>query len=89
VDLIVRKKDLPKFTGLQRSAIDALITKGEFPAPIPLGERSVGWLASEVEDWQAKRIAARDTGTAAKRSGLAGTAALLHQQRLSRETDND
>jgi prophage regulatory protein len=57
---IIRKKELPKFTGLQRTAIDDLIRVGSFPKPIPLGERSVGWLESEVLEWQASRIAKRD-----------------------------
>lgn len=43
---IVRKKELPKFTGLQRTTIDELIKVGSFPKPIPLGKRSVGWLES-------------------------------------------
>jgi prophage regulatory protein len=57
---IIRKKELPKFTGLQRTAIDNLIRIGSFPRPIPLGKRSVGWLESEVLAWQEERIALRD-----------------------------
>jgi prophage regulatory protein len=57
---IVRKKELPRFTGLQRTAIDDLIRVGSFPKPIPLGKRSVGWLESELLDWQRARVAERD-----------------------------
>jgi prophage regulatory protein len=57
---IIRKKDLPKFTGLQRTTIDDLIRIGSFPKPIPLGKRSVGWLESELLDWQRARVAERD-----------------------------
>jgi len=57
---IVRKKELPKFTGLQRTTIDDLIRVGNFPKPIPLGKRSVGWLESELLDWQRARVAERD-----------------------------
>jgi prophage regulatory protein len=57
---IVRKKELPKFTGLQRTTIDDLIRAGSFPKPIPLAKRSVGWLESELLDWQRARVADRD-----------------------------
>ncbi len=38
-------------TGLSRSTIYSLISKKEFPAPIKLSQRSVGWVESEVESW--------------------------------------
>jgi prophage regulatory protein len=57
---ILRKKQLTDFTGLQRTALDDLIARGQFPKPIRLGERSVGWLEEEIAEWQAGRIAQRD-----------------------------
>ncbi|MFZ0846151.1 MAG: AlpA family phage regulatory protein [Pseudolabrys sp.] len=57
---IIRKKQLPTFTGLQRTAIDDLIEAELFPKPIKLGLRSVGWLESEIAAWQAARISRRD-----------------------------
>jgi prophage regulatory protein len=57
---IIRKRDLPTFTGLQRTALDDLIRAGKFPKPIPLGNRAVGWLEHDVALWQAERIARRD-----------------------------
>jgi prophage regulatory protein len=71
---IIRKPDLPGYVGLQRSSIDNAIEAGTFPKPIPLGNRSVGWLATELAEWQRQRIAERDQNTA-DRSGLAGRAA--------------
>jgi len=38
-------------TGLSRATIYLKISKKTFPSPISLGERSVGWLESEVEAW--------------------------------------
>ena len=38
-------------TGLSRSTIYSLISKKEFPDPIKLSQRSVGWVESEVESW--------------------------------------
>lgn len=43
-------------TGLSRSTIYLKISEGTFPAPISLGERSVGWIESEVDAWIAERI---------------------------------
>jgi prophage regulatory protein len=45
-------------TGLSRSTIYQRAAKGGFPKPILLGERAVGWIESEVEEWLAARIAA-------------------------------
>ena len=43
-------------TGLPGSTIYQKIADGEFPEPINLGPRSVGWLADEVDDWILGRI---------------------------------
>ena len=45
-------------TGLSRSTIYAKIAAGEFPEPINLGARAVGWLADEIEAWLIARIEA-------------------------------
>ena len=44
-------------TGLSRSTIYHKISIGEFPPPINLSLRSVGWIADEVEEWIGERIA--------------------------------
>lgn len=43
-------------TGLSRSTIYNLIKIANFPAPISLGSRSVGWISTEVDDWIQERI---------------------------------
>jgi prophage regulatory protein len=58
VQNIIRRDDLEKITGLPRSTLYAKIAKGEFPKPIKLGARSVGWLEQDVAKWQQQRIAA-------------------------------
>ncbi len=45
-------------TGLSRSTIYLRLSQGEFPKPISLGPRAVGWIESEITDWIAARIAA-------------------------------
>ena len=43
-------------TGLARSSVYHKISTGDFPEPIKLGIRSVGWIADEVESWIQDRI---------------------------------
>lgn len=53
---IIRRKQVEARTGLARSTIYLQISQGTFPAPISLGERSVGWLESEITAWIEQRI---------------------------------
>jgi prophage regulatory protein len=36
------------------------MASGNFPKAIPLGERTVGWLESEIDSWIESRVRARD-----------------------------
>lgn len=54
---IIKRREVEGRTGLPRSTMYDRIKRGDFPAPIPLGERSVGWLEHEVDAWLADRIA--------------------------------
>jgi prophage regulatory protein len=57
---VIRLADLPKFVGLKRTQIDALIKARKFPRPVKLSKRAKAWLESEILAWQAERIAERD-----------------------------
>jgi len=48
-------------TGLSRSTIYLRISKNEFPAPISLGGRAVGWVDGDIENWLAEKIEASRT----------------------------
>ncbi|PAJ70612.1 hypothetical protein CJF42_26045 [Pseudoalteromonas sp. NBT06-2] len=52
---ILRIEEVTKMVGLSRSTVWRMETKGEFPARVPLGTRSVGWRNIEIEEWIAKR----------------------------------
>jgi prophage regulatory protein len=52
---ILRMPDVRAEVGLSKSTIYALIDRGEFPAPIQLSTRAVGWERKAVELWLAKR----------------------------------
>ncbi len=38
-------------TGLSRSSIYLRMAKNEFPRRISLGDRAVGWLEQDINDW--------------------------------------
>jgi prophage regulatory protein len=55
---ILRLSQVRQRTGLGRSTVYDKVKAGEFPAPVALGNRAVGWIEAEVSDWIAGRIAA-------------------------------
>lgn len=57
---VIRSAQVTMLTGLSRSTIYRYMDKGMFPRPIPLGERSVGWVKEEVLMWLESRIQVRD-----------------------------
>jgi prophage regulatory protein len=57
---IVRLKEVIDLTGLARSTIYKYIGKNTFPKRVSLGDRCVGWLLSEVEEWILAKVEARD-----------------------------
>lgn len=53
---IIRLNDVMDKVGLKRSSIYARILKGQFPKPISLGCKAVGWVESEIDEWIESRI---------------------------------
>lgn len=53
---IIDLREVINCTSQGRSTIYAKVANGEFPKPIKLSERRVGWIAAEVEDWIQSRI---------------------------------
>jgi len=60
-DAIMRRKNVERHTGLARSTIAKLISIGDFPKPIRLTNRAVGWRTSAVEAWLASRAQSTST----------------------------
>jgi len=56
----LRLPELMQTVGYRRSQIYLKVKKGEFPAPISLGARAVGWLAQDVEQWIESRLKAAE-----------------------------
>ncbi|UWQ22401.1 AlpA family transcriptional regulator [Jannaschia sp. W003] len=61
---IHRRAELEQMLGISRSTIYAWLKAGRFPPPLRLGERAVGWRASDIEAWLAERAPAGATGPA-------------------------
>jgi prophage regulatory protein len=55
---ILRLPSVLKRTGLSRSTVYLMISKGQFPAPVSLGERAVGWVESQIDQWLDEKITA-------------------------------
>ena len=53
---ILRLPSVKALTGLSRSTIYLRISNNEFPAPISLGARAVGWIESEIEAWLSAQV---------------------------------
>ena len=56
VKTIWRLPEVMARTGLSRSTIYDKVGKGEFPPPIHLSIRAVGWIADEIIDWINEQI---------------------------------
>ena len=53
---ILRLPAVQARTGLSRSTIYLRIAEDRFPRPISLGERAVGWIESEIDEWLEQQI---------------------------------
>jgi prophage regulatory protein len=56
---ILRLPAVKARTGLSRSTIYAYVASGDFPAPVSLGRRAVGWDLAEIDSWIEARLAQR------------------------------
>ena len=54
--LILRRNQVEERTGLKRSTLYEQIKKGDFPSPIKIGIRAVGWIDSEIQAWLESRV---------------------------------
>ena len=57
---IIRLDKVKELTGLSRSTIYALMARDEFPKPVNITGKAVGWVETEIDQHNANKIAARD-----------------------------
>jgi len=63
-ETVLRLPEVMSRVGLSKSSLYSLVATGTFPAPIPLGARARGWLASEVASFVDGRIRERQEAQA-------------------------
>lgn len=54
---LMRRPEVERVTGFRRSQLYLLMSRGEFPRPVRIGERAVAWRASDVRLWIESREA--------------------------------
>jgi len=59
--VLIRRPKVLQRCAISNTTLHRLITAGEFPPPVQLGERSVAWVESEVDAWIEARIEASRT----------------------------
>ena len=57
---IYRLPDVMNMTGLSRSSIYLRVSTDEFPKPVKIGRRAIGWPEESIIAWQAKMMEAQD-----------------------------
>ena len=55
-----RLPEVMKMTGLSRSSIYLRVSTDEFPKPVKIGRRAIGWPEESIIAWQAKMMEAQD-----------------------------
>ena len=57
---IYRLPDVIYMTGLSRSSIYLRVSTDEFPKPVKIGRRAIGWPEESIIAWQSKMMEAQD-----------------------------
>ena len=52
---VLRLREVLDRVGLSKSTLWRLIKAGQFPKPISLGPRAVGWIEEEIDQWISSR----------------------------------
>ncbi|MFC3725937.1 AlpA family transcriptional regulator [Neoaquamicrobium sediminum] len=68
-ETILRREAVESATGLPRSTLYHFMKLGDFPKPVPIGGRAVGWLSSDIDAWIQSRREMRDNRPAGAQDG--------------------
>ena len=58
-----RLPEVMDMTGLSRSSIYLRISTNEFPKPVKIGRRAIGWPEDSIIAWQTKMMEAQNEGS--------------------------
>ncbi|KAA9019276.1 MULTISPECIES: helix-turn-helix transcriptional regulator [Sphingobium] len=56
----IREPEVRRRTGLSHSTIWIMRNAGDFPQPVKLGSRALGWVEHEIDEWLDARLRARE-----------------------------
>lgn len=48
---ILRTRDITEMLGVGRTTLWNWVRAGDFPTPLQLGPRTVGWKATDIQQW--------------------------------------
>ena len=54
-ETLIGRQEVERMVGLSRSTIYDAMRRGEFPLPLKVGPKAVGWRSSEIEAWVESR----------------------------------
>ena len=57
---LLRLPEVLRLCGISRSALYEMIARGDFPRPVRIGSRSVGWRLRDIRTWLDNRPPATD-----------------------------
>jgi prophage regulatory protein len=58
---ILRVAEVRRFGGFKgNSTLYDAMSRGRFPRPVAISQKSVGWLEEELLEWRRQRVAERD-----------------------------
>ncbi|MBA3068130.1 MAG: AlpA family phage regulatory protein [Hyphomonas sp.] len=58
--MLLTQTEVTRVVGLSRQELWRRRQRGQFPHPVKLGVRRIGYLKSEIEAWIAGRVSERD-----------------------------
>lgn len=61
-DYLIRIADVVKLCATSRASVYRAIRRGKFPAPVKTFMGASRWVRSEIEQWIAERVQAREAG---------------------------
>lgn len=62
IDPILRLPTILALTGLSKGWVNNNVRSGDFPPPLKLGEKAIGWRASAIQNWLDSRPVAKTGG---------------------------
>lgn len=67
---ISKRPSVLRRVGVSKTTLATMIANKEFPSPIKLSSKAIGWIDSEIDAWFSAKVAERDADAAANAEAL-------------------